>query len=645
MDFIKIKRLTLENFKCHTALTIDFDGKNVSIYGDNATGKTTVYDALTWLLFGKDSRGNGEKNIEIKPLDVNGKVKDHLAETAVEAVFLTDGEELTLRRTYKEVWTTKRGSSAATYDGNTSEYYIDGVPVKKYAFTDKITGLVSEDTFRMLTSVSYFANDLSWQERRAVLLQIAGVSSDAEIMETDERFISLINGMGKLDLDSYKKKLLAEKKKFVGAKTEIPARISEVGKTIEDISHYNFDFIRTEIEGLNGKKERLEAELLSLENDTASEKKRMELREINLELDRLEAENREYRRSQSGNDMTIQIARQAISGFEMQIRTKEGALKGYERTISEADRQITASRERWIAVNGERFTGGVCSLCGQTLPADKLTAAKDRFEARKKERLREIESVAAAHKSSRANAEEQIAAIMTDIERLKADIKDAQQRIADAEASRVEIRDMDGYAERKEVLLGKSREVSRILADLSENSMEARGAVAKELSAVRTEIARKNAELGKEGILAYARERMDHLRADAAETARRLDEIEQMLFLIDEYNRYKTKFVEDQVSGLFRLAKFRLFREQANGGLEDRCDVTYDGIPYINLNNGAKINVGIDIIMTLSHAFGISVPLFVDNAESVTHITYFDGQIIRLAVNEYEKELRVTYEN
>ena len=121
MQNIKIKRLALENFKCHRNLTLDFEGGNASIYGDNATGKTSIYDALTWLLFGKDSHGNGEKNIEIKPLDENGEVRDHNAITAVEAVLMVNGEETTLRRTYQEVWTTKRGSSEATYDGNTSE--------------------------------------------------------------------------------------------------------------------------------------------------------------------------------------------------------------------------------------------------------------------------------------------------------------------------------------------------------------------------------------------------------------------------------------------------------------------------------------------------------------------------------------------
>ena len=236
---IKIKRLSLENFKCHRHLELHFDGANASIYGDNATGKTSVYDALTWLLFGKDSKGNGEKNIEIKPLNEFGEVRDHLEETAVEAVLLVNGEELALRRTLKEVWTTKRGSTEATYDGNTSEYYIDGVPCKKYAFSDKIDELVSEDTFRLLTSVSHFADGMSWQDRRAVLFKVASVAGDEQIMETDERFRPLIEGMGRLSVDDYKKKLVAEKRGFVGAKTEIPARISECQKTIEDVQGMN----------------------------------------------------------------------------------------------------------------------------------------------------------------------------------------------------------------------------------------------------------------------------------------------------------------------------------------------------------------------------------------------------------------------
>ena len=114
-----------------------------------------------------------------------------------------------------------------------------------------------------------------------------------------------------------------------------------------------------------------------------------------------------------------------------------------------------------------------------------------------------------------------------------------------------------------------------------------------------------------------------------------------MLFSIEEYTRHKARFVENSINSLFRVARFRLFREQANGGLEERCDVVCDGVPYMGLNNGAKINVGIDIINTLSRHFGVSVPLFVDNAESVTRLEGTDTQVIRLVVSEKDKELRV----
>ena len=142
MKNIRIMQLRLENFKCHRLLELDLQGNSATIYGDNAAGKTSIYDALTWLLFGKDSAGNGEKNIDVKPLSAAGAVADHNAITAVEAALLVAGEPVTLRRTYREVWSTKRGSSVESFDGHTSEYYIDGVPCKKNAFDSRIREIV-----------------------------------------------------------------------------------------------------------------------------------------------------------------------------------------------------------------------------------------------------------------------------------------------------------------------------------------------------------------------------------------------------------------------------------------------------------------------------------------------------------------------
>ena len=645
MKDIKIKRLSLENFKCHQHLVLELNGGNVAIYGDNATGKTSVYDALTWLLFGKDSQGNGEKNIEIKPLDASGEVRDHLAVTSVEAVLQVDGAEVTMKRTYSEVWTTKRGNSEATYDGNTSEYYVDGVPVKKFAFTEKVNEIVDEETFRLLTSVSYFANGISWQDRRAVLFKVAGVMDDAQIMATDARFQPLMEGMGRLSLDDYKKKLMAERKGFMGAKTEIPARISECQKTIEDVQGLDFAGAKAEIERLTLQKSGIEAQILAIEHDNAAEAKRLEIREATIAQMQLDGENRAYRKSQEANAADASEMQQKVNVLRLQLASKNRLIANDTAYINTLNRDIDASRERWVTVNKEAFTGGSCPTCGQALPAKQLQAAQDAFEAHKKTRLAEIERAASANKQAKEAAEDRILHLQEEAVELEREIDNLEMGIAMVEANKVEIVDMEGYAERRKAIEEQIHSLNGELADMMANSSAVRVDLQKQVAELNAQIKGLMEITSRESLLDYSRCRMEELRADAQNAAKCLEAIENVLFLIDEYARYKTQFVENSINGMFRIARFRLFREQANGGVEDRCDVVYDGVPYINLNNGAKINVGIDIINTLSRAYGVTVPLFVDNAESVTALEKSVNQIIRLVVSEQDKELRINYEN
>lgn len=645
MKKIRIKELRLENFKCHRLLTITPDGANASIYGDNATGKTSIYDSLTWLLFGKDSLGNGEKNIEIKPLDKDGNVADHEAITAVEAVLLVDGEEIRLRRAYQEVWTTKRGSSEATYDGNTSEYYIDGVPCKKFAFQDRVDSIVDADTFLMLTSVSYFANDLPWQKRREILFNISSVVEDKEIMATNDMFAPLLDSMGKLNLHDYKARLLSEKKSHVSARNETPARINECQKTIEDLIGLDFAGAKANVATLQGRVEQLSGELLAINRNTAADGKKMELREAQLELDKLEAENKAFRISQQQSCPDTAGLQSNIRQTEQRIESAKTRNMHLNMEVKRYEQAVVDSREQWMAVNGETFTGASCPTCGQSLPTDQLKASKEKFEANKALRLRRIEQDADIAKKSIAAAEEQVSQNNTYIADAEKELNNLNAQLQAAQVQTVVITDMDGYQAKKDSIAKWIGKLQEDLYQLHQDSFSAREGLRLELSEVKAQIAEQNAVIAKESTLEYAKGRIEQLREEAAAAAAKLSEIEKYLFLIDEFTRYKTGFVEDTVNSIFRIARFRLFREQANGGVEDRCDVVYDGVPYIALNSGAKINVGIDIINTLSAAYGVMVPLFVDNAESVTRLEGSNTQIIRLIVSENDKELRVNYEN
>ena len=645
MKDIKLISLELTNFKCHRHLRLDFDGRNTEIAGDNATGKTSVYDSLMWLLFSKDSQGNGDKNLEVKPLDSDGNVIDHDAITEVEAIFRVNGEKLALCRTYREKWETRRGSAEAVFTGNTSEYTIDGVPVKRNGFQDKVNELVDEDTFRLLTNTSYFAAGISWQERREILFKVAGVMEDGQILATNEQFAPLVESMGKLSLEDYKKKLLSEKRKFVGAKTEIPARISECQKTIEDIQGLDFTKAKAQVDALQATLNGISEQIIAIEHDNAADQKRLEIGNAQLELSQLDNENKAYRNNQLVGSVNVHGLSVRITSLRRQLELKKGSLKTESAYIPQLDAQITDSRNEWISVNGETFTVGKCRTCGQDLPAEQVKAAKERFEADKKKRLDKILQDANRYKEYKAQAEDRLNKVAAEIAQIEAEIADLQAQIDAAEATRVVPKDMDDYAERKAAIMARMQTLSEELHDMLMASEDVIEKLRDEKKEIQVAISGQMAIVNKESLLDYSRQRVEELREDARNAAECLEAIEKMLFLMDEYSRYKTRFVEDSINGLFRIARFRLFREQANGGIEDRCDVVYDGVPYISVNNGMKINLGIDIINTLSMAYGVRVPLFVDNAESVTQLENSASQIIRLVVSENDKELRVNYEN
>ena len=642
---IKIDSLRLENFKRHKHLTLNFGGGNASIYGENATGKTSIYDALVWLLFGKSSCGKTGKDFSVKPLGSDGEVKDHDALTEVEAVLQVDGQKITLRRTYKEVWSTKRGSAQATYDGNTSEYFIDGVPLKKNAFQDAVSDLVDEDTFRLLTSVNHFAAGISWQDRRAVLFKVAGVMDDRQILATDERFRPLIEGMGRLDLDGYKKKLLAEKKGFSKGKTEIPARVSECEKTIADIADLDFAAARAELAAKTAQADALSGQMVTIRNNNAIQQKNQEIQGIQLELANLEVENRSFRANQNTGGVNVSALQAGIGTMERQRAVKAGQLANEEALIAKLEEKVSAARTEWVAVNSEAYTGGICPACGQALPADKLEQAVAAFNSGKQKRLDGILALANANKDAKAAAEARCDNLKEEIAKLDSDIQEQRRAVAEAQANVVPIVDMSDYAQRKAALEAKIQMLSGELMDLQSDSAAALDALQLQKDAIDREIAGINATLGKESLLDYSKQRVEQLREEARNASAALEVVETMLMLLDEYSRYKTRFVEDSINGLFRVARFRLFREQANGGLEERCDVVYDGVPYPDVNDGMKVNLGIDIINALSAAFNVRVPLFVDNAESVTRLEASASQIIRLVVSENDKELRVNYEN
>ena len=641
MKEIKINRLTLENFKCHDRLDLLAEGRSVSIYGDNATGKTSIYDALTWLLFGKDSQGNGEKNIDIKPLDGNGEVKDHQAITSVEAEFTVNGEVQTFQRTYREVWATRRGTGTPVYEGNTSDYFVNGVPCKKNAFDSAIKDMVSEDLFRMLTSVSHFAVGMKWQERRAVLFDMAGTLTDKEIMEGREQFAPLLDSLGKLSLAEYKTKLLHQKKGLTGIRDDAPTRINECQRTLQDITGIDFAAARQEEQELTAKRDGLHVQLMAMEQDSVLEKKRLELREAKFERDQLEGRNRVHRasRKQQGPD-TGSIQRE-IDAENARIRRNQTEAFAAENRHGRYGAEVQACRDEYVQVNGEAFTGGICPTCGQMLPFEVLQEKTRAFNETKEKRLAAIMARAESLKQEEQRCLDTATSLRNEVKEGQKRVRELEEKLRSAQTVTVTVEDLPEYAEGMAAVNGKIDSLQTEISGLMNDSARVREQLRQELRTLEDQLRFTQGLIAKEAIKTQTEKRIAELKADARNAAEVLESIEKMLYLMEEFTRFKAKYVEQSVNDLFRIATFRLFREQANGGLEERCDAQHDGVPFLGLNNGMKVNVGIDIINALSRHYGVTVPLFIDNAEAVTRLEQCGAQVIRLVVSENDKELRI----
>ena len=634
--------LNIDHFKGCEHLTLEFDGRNANIYGENAAGKSSIYDGLTWLLFGKDS--HGKKDFDIKPLTPEGDVKDHAAITSVEAILSVDGMERKLKRTYYEVWSTKRGSAEATFDGHSSDYFVDDVPCKKNEFARRVGEIIEENAFRLLTSITYFAAELPWQDRRAALFDVAAVATDEEILASDTRFAPLSAAMQGLTMDDYRKKLTAQRKGLNKVRTDTPARLDECKKTVTDISGIDFDALERQKAEAQSKRTETQRELDQAEQVGGRTDLQNQLTGIHNELGRLENENDAHRLAQQqalGVDEAAAI-RQSLNAIRAQESRRQSDLEYLRKREKTLDDEVAACRARWDAANKDQFQGGTCPTCGQALPQGKLEASKAAFEQDKARR--KGEAVDAANRAKKA-----LEGVRADIAKLEQESAESQKqaeelssRLKQLESQpKVEITDMGNYAVQKAELEAQAAEIQRDLDGLDKQSAARRKMLRDTLADIDQELNRLFGELGKKAALENANRRMEELRAQAAAASDELNQLDGLLFLCEEFMRCKARFIEDSINRRFALVRFRLFREQINGGLEDCCDVTVDGVPYATgLNSGAKVNAGIDIINTLTRHYGAQVPLFVDNAESVTRLAQADTQVIRLVVSETDKELR-----
>ena len=636
MKSIFLKTLILRNFKGIKDLRVDFN-RVTDISGDNAVGKTTIFDAFTWLLFDKNSLD--AKDFEIKTLDKNNNVI-HGLEHEVSALLNIDGVEKKLSKIYKEKWTKKRGEAEKQLTGHTTDYYIDDVPVKKVEFQEAIGNIIDEKLFKLITNPLYFSTILNWKDRRNVLLSIIGDVDVMDVIKGNNTLKGFDTLLGEKTVDDLKKTLVARKRKINQDINSIPVRIDELDKSILNL---DFEALEDELKLKNEELKQVEDKLYDSTKlgDVVLEKQQKLFNLKNM------LQSIEYKAESQANrpkkelEALLDEKTYELKDTLRKVSTLEERLVSIKFKKDLVEDQMDSLRNSWheeklrtLEFNENEF---VCPTCKREFEADDIEAKKEnlieQFNISKSRKLADINSLGVAKKDEFEDIEKQISNLETEVEETKVKASCLEKEVKDIKVK------LDNF--KASIVLGEEhKKVSCEIADLeveindNTSTKELISSLRREKSDLVDAIDNIKAKLTYREKNKATLERIEELKDEERKLAETLAKVEKEEFQCETFIKAKVKLMEDSINEKFKYVSFKLFNTLVNGAVEECCVATVNGVPFDSVNNAGKINAGIDIINTLCNHYDIECPVFVDNAESVNELLECESQVVRLIVSK-----------
>lgn len=646
---MKLLQLNLKNFKGCRSFEFVPAGKNCSVYGDNGTFKTTLFDAFIWLLFDKDSQN--KKDFDIKTLDDNGE-PIHGLDHEVEGVFLIGDNEATLRKVYAEQWTKKRGSASSVFSGHTTDHFLNGVPVQKKEYVARIAEIADEEIFKMLTSPTYFNTQLHWQDRRRILLEVCGDVSDAEVIASNEALAGLPGILKGRKLDDHRKVIAARRAEINKELDKIPVRIDEVEKGLPDVTGINPKELTSKAAEIKSVINKKELQITRIQTGGEIAEKTKKLREIEAEIQGLKTAhaNKVQAEIDAKRKSLNEMPFDALSGLSICKR----AIKDNEQQILDLEKMKGELRDKWHAINSREplfNQDDTCPTCGQAIPEEQLEEAREKalavFNRAKSEDLEEVVRKGKDAKAETEGLQEKNRQLQEQADILyRQHVQDEKK----AAAIRDEIEQLQDMAKTEGFpcpveLLRETNKLESAIEDLKSGNLQETENIRSEIIALQEALSEAEKQIAEVNRRNQGQERVEELKAQERHLAAEFERLEAEIHMAEEFTRAKVAMLDEKINSRFKHARFKLFEVQVNGGLSEVCETIYNGVPYSSgLNNGHRLIVGLDIINTLSEHYGFDAPVFLDNAEAVTKLIPTRAQLVRLVVSEEDKNLRVEAE-
>ena len=641
MKKIIIKKINLVNFKGIRNLNVDFNEQITTICGRNGSGKTSIFDAFTWLLFGKDSQDR--KSFNIKTLDAQGIAIPRIPHE-VSATILVDGEEINLRRRYNEKWQKKRGSATEEFTGHEEERLYNDVPMSVKEWNEKIAEICSEQVFKFITNPLYFSAQKS-DVQRSMLFRMAGEISDEEIAAGNAEFTALLAQLTSKTMEEYKREISAKKRRIKAEIDGIPERIDERKRDMPEVENWlaidaELKAAQTELSEVEKSiTDKAQAYTIASNERLNLSKQLSELKEkmLNREFAIKQAVNAEYNKQSSTQQQLFRDENAAIS----ELNRVKSELARYQSDLNSMQEKRNKLIAEWREINARalqfREDEFVCPTCKRPLDIDdierKQNEMTENFNIRKSSDLAENNRKGQANKKAMEDTqtlikrcEEHIATLTRKIEELKANpLYSAVLTAPDATyAINTDNEYSSLYVEVSELEKKLNEPIS--LPDTADLIAKKQGVIS-QIDELKKRLANKD-------IIERNNQRIQELEKLLRSQSEELAQLEGIEFTMANFSKARIEAMESRINGLFSVVRFKMFEKNINGGEVETCEATVNGVPYSDLNNAMAINAGLDIINAICKSESITAPIFIANAEAVNELLPTQSQMIRLVVTD-----------
>lgn len=692
MKRIQIKSIAIRNFKGIKDFTLKAEGCDVEVSGDNDAGKTTIYDAFLWCLFHKDSKDRSQ--FKWKPLDSeNNYIHGLQASTTVELII--DG---TVKKFHKEINETKgmrRKTKEVFYD-DVPKYSIDDLEIStKTQYDELVSEVVDQQTFKNLTSVTYFCEQLSPEQRREALFNYFGTMNDLEIIQQTPKLKGILDFLNCEPIEDCRLRIAQAIKKINTTLKEIPVRIETIQELLPDVEGLDQENAVSEKGKLQEEKNELLNEKSKAENGSLISDIKQKINEAALALgDDRSKYQQNLNEQHNGMEKGLNDIQKNINSEKKKLFLLENQKQKLVNEIASSTKQIEADneeadrlrREFYDVRDNENFQPAVfieesfdehstyCPTCKRAWDpeaieemkqnfADEQRSKKEIFDQKQLEALKQFdldkkfkletiqtkgsEAVASAEALTKAldedrisllELEKQIVPIQKTVEAQEAEFIKLQKTINDLKANQTAFEETAKYKEHM-TIIEALRERERAL---NENVQLEVANLESKIKAIDDRIFSYNQIIAKFTEREKQEAKISEIQLQEKELSEEKGEMQERQMLIEEFYITKRDLLQEKINSNFQIVKWKLFDFYEEGGLnESVCEPMINGVPFSNLNNGSRIKAGIDVSNTLMKQEGVQVPIFIDNAEGVTRRQELDTQVIALKVNARNKNLKV----